>query len=405
MNRRNIIVIILLFVTGLLVLGGYVYFQKQNTNGVASKNPIGDVFSALFPFGQNGSLNGDNQNNTTGTDTPQPVITRLRKVSDRPVVGSWFVAGATSTPTMIRFVERATGHVFETSVDTYTETRISNTTIPQIQEFVPANIDTFILRSLSDNVTIANFLGKLNATESVRSVSTVPLKPFDRVVINPKGNTALSVTEVVGGSRTESVDLKTGVATTLLISPIRSWVPKNTLTQNFIETAPSSSTLGYLYEIKKGGVLSKVVGDVAGLMTLPSPSGSYVLYSSSNGADSSLFVLETATNKTYKSPLGTLAEKCAWVSEKPPVALCAISEPVKNVSLPDDWFIGSASLNDSMWLIYATESKARSLGSLEKTAGSRIDVVRMSVSPDGTYALFTNKNDLTLWALNLTKDE
>lgn len=406
MNKRTLTIASLLAVVALLILaGGYVYFQKQNASGGTSKNPIGDVFSALFPFGQNGTLSGGSQDSPAGADAPQPVVTRLRKVSDRPVVGSWFVASATSTPTMIRFVERATGHIFETSVETYTETRVSNTTIPQIQELVPANAGTFILRSLSDNVTTANFLGKLNATESVRSVSTLPLKSFDRVAVNPQGTAALSVTEVVGGSRTESVDLKTGVATTLLISPIRSWIPKSTLTQNFIESAPSSGTLGYLYEIKKGGTLSKIVGNTPGLMTLPSPSGTYVLYSSTSGTASSLFAVETATGKTYPSPLGTLAKKCVWVSEKTPVALCAISEPTKNVSLPDDWFIGSVSLNDSMWLIYPLEGKAHSLGSLEKIAGAPIDVQSISISPDGVYALFSNKNDLSLWALNITRDE
>lgn len=397
----SVLIILIIVVAGV----GYGIWKLQSGNANAN-NTTKDFFSAFFPFGQSPQTI-KTATGTANTDAPAKVLTRLRQISNRPTAGAWFFAPASSsTPTRIRFLERATGHIFETPVDSYAETRLSNTTIPLVQEAVPLSENNMILRTISNGENISNAFGSLNATTSEQTMHTVPLANFNRVAVGQGGSTILTVTETTEGSRIELQQSDGSSSRTLLTSPIRSWIPLASGEQFFIESAPSSGIPGFLYEIKVTGSISSVVGEIAGLIALPSPTGRYILYSSESGAQVALGMLDRKTGIIYTSPLDTLATKCAWVSEEPPKIFCGVPDPVDagSVTLPDDWFLGRIALNDGAWIINPIESSAHFLGKLQTIANTPIDVSTPVISPDGTYALFTNKNDLTLWALDLTRD-
>lgn len=405
-NRRVFFIIAGVVVLLAITAGAYFLFSPKNPAGNLN-GPIKDFFSAFFPFGQgNGNTPSNNAQGTGAQGEPaRPVTERLRKVSDRPTTGAWFSGGlSTSTPLNIRFMERATGHVFETPVDSYAETRVSNTTIPGMQELFSAGADLFILRSLSGSDDIQNFLGQLNATSSMQSINTTPLKPFTRLAVAGNGTAMLAVTETVGGSRIELLRPDGTNSKTLLVSPIRSWIPLAARARFFIETAPASGVAGFVYEIKADGTLRKIVGDAPGLIAVPSPSGKYLLYSISAGTQARLGIVDTDTGVGYASPLGALASKCAWISEDIPAVFCGVSDSPARATLPDDWLLGSITLNDAAWVIYPTENRAHSLGKLESVADTPIDIINPAVASTSQYVLFTNKNDLSLWALDITRD-
>ncbi|TAJ13009.1 hypothetical protein EPO56_03550 [Patescibacteria group bacterium] len=406
MNKRTTtLALIFILLLGLIGAGLVYRFVYQPRVAAGEGVDADDFFSALFPFGQNNPVKNSTPTPQTLDNQESPVITKLRKVSGRPTSGAWFAGdGSTTTPITIRFSERATGHIFETPTDTYSEIRISNTTVPQIQLIMPFSDTSFVMRTLSDSSSISNFLSELNPSASVQSITSSSLKPFDHIALQKNNDVAVAVTKTASGSRVESVDLKKNSASTILVSTISSWIPQIGGKKYFVQTAPSSGVLGYLYEIGAGGVLKRVVGDTPGLMSLPSPTGLYVLYSSVTGSDVSLFMLDTKSQLTYRAPLGALTDKCAWKTETPPEVVCAISDPVQNVNLPDDWFLGAIPLNDSMWLIRPIDGIAYAFGKLEIDAGTPIDVISMSISSDGNYALFTNKNDLSVWALKLSAE-
>ncbi len=403
--RRTLIISGLALLIVALLAAGYFFFVSQKTPGngdVLSK----DFFSAFFPFGSRTPSNNNQTPGETGAETAQKVTARLRQVSNRPTAGAWFASPATTTSSRIRFMERTTGHIFETPVDSYAETRLSNTTIPLIQDLVVINDSSLILRTLPDSQTISNAFAVLNATTSQQSLNTSPLKGFARVAVASSGLTLLTVTEVAGGSQIELAQPNGDKPRTILLSPIRSWVPLAGGTHFFIESAPSSGIPGFLYEIKADGSLIKVLGEIPGLLSMPSPTGRYVLYSSGAGNRAVLAMLDIQTGQNYLAPLQTLATKCAWVSEANPTVFCGISDSIDaTASLPDDWMLGKIRLNDSAWLIRPFEGTAHSLGNFQEIAGIPIDVTSVSISPDQRYAIFINKNDLTLWSLDLTRDE
>ncbi len=401
MTRRLIVFGLVGLLIAVIVGAGYLFLTLRNQNP-GSTNPVTDFFSALFPFGATSpATNGSIATNPAVT-AAEKVVTQLRKVTDKPVAGGWFVAAAaTTSPTNIRFMDRATGHITETPVDSYAETRLSNTTVPGIQDLAEASTTTFIFRTIPDGETIQNFFGTLNATSSEQSISTEPLKGFKRFAITPGGSSMITVSETTGGSLIETSGVDGTNQKTLLISPIRSWVPFASKSGFFLQTAPSSGVPGFLYSITKAGGFIKVIGDISGLSSLPSPSGRYVLFSGASGTHLTLAVLDTKTSQEYTLPLGTLAEKCVWVSEDVPLIFCGVPGTAKGTSLPDDWLLGRVAFSDGAWLMHPLQGTAYFIGNLATMATVPVDVVHPSVSPDGNYVLFINKNDLSLWSLNI----
>lgn len=405
MNRSRLILIGSIALAGIALAVGYFLFVPPKA-APGETSGVRDFFSAFFPFGQ-ALPPGNKPDEEPGGQSGQKVTTRLRQVSDRPVAGAWFTEGTSTTPQSIRFMERATGHIFETPVDSYAEVRLSNTTIPLTQELIPVSDTTFILRTIPDTEIVLSSFGVLNATTSQQSVHTSPLKRFERVAVAGDGLSLLTVTETASGSQIELMEPNGEKSRTILLSPIRSWVPLAGGKRFFLESAASSGIPGFLYEIKTDGGLRTVIGEIPGLLSLPSPSGRYVLYSGSEGTRTSLEMLDTESGERYLAPLRTLAAKCAWVSETPPLVFCGISDPLapNSSNLPDDWFLGKVAFSDSAWLIRPVESSAESLGYLQEIAGVPFDITDVAISPDQKYAIFKNKNDLTLWALDLTRSE
>jgi len=166
----------------------------------------------------------------------------------------------------------------------------------------------------------------------------------------------------------------------------------------FLETAPTSAAIGYLYELKNGS-LSKVVGGLTGLVATVSPSGEYVAYSGDAAGGFALFILDTRTGATLSTPLSALALKCAWIPNHEPLLFCAIPANPPEGAYPDDWLLGNVSFSDSAWILNPQQSTSYSVGALTDSSGAGLDAENISVDPSGTYALFMNKKDLSLWSL------
>ena len=97
------------FVFLLVVLTGGVWLYQQFAvpTGTGAEAPRG-AFGSLFPFG--GDTNtGPTETGTDVAQVPRGSVPRLRQVSVESVAGSTFAS--TTRGTMLRFVERNTGHV------------------------------------------------------------------------------------------------------------------------------------------------------------------------------------------------------------------------------------------------------------------------------------------------------
>src|SRR3989338_2719832 len=132
MNKTLLTIIVVVVLV--IIAGGVYFFAVQNNTGQTDNQSGTDFFSSLFPFGESSPGGGDVTTSGDSTLAETKPASVLRQIGDRPVAGARFIAGRNET--LIRFIERETGHVFDTPLDSATVTRISNTTIPRIQEIV-----------------------------------------------------------------------------------------------------------------------------------------------------------------------------------------------------------------------------------------------------------------------------
>ncbi len=400
---RGLVIFLSAIVVIVILIAGYEFlFAKSSTSpsGANSNSP----FSSLFPFGGRSSGNVPSGNATTTplTNESSGNVPLLRKVSAGAVSGGWFSKGAatTSAPT-IRYMDRQTGRMTETPADSFAETRISNTTVPGVQELYAVTDSSLLVRLLDGAGNIVNAFGVVNATSSQQSFTTLPLKSFTGVAVAPGGASILTVTKTVSGSQITLSKPDGSKPQTLFNSPLASWVPLAGGTRTFLETAPSAIASGYLYELK-GGVLQKIAGGLPGFAAIVSPSGRYVAHSNNAATGFAFSVLDTKSGKLFTNPVHAFALTCAWVPNKEPLLFCAVPSKPPGAAYPDDWLLGNVSLSDGAWIIDSTKNTAYFIGNLADENGAAIDAKNLAVDESGSYALFTNKADLTLWSLNIS---
>ncbi len=395
MKVYPVVIIIAVILIMAIALGGYALYRgTQGTNGEGGA-PTG-FFASLFPFGDNAPPPSTPSDlvNEQGESGPAPTI---RVVTDNPVSGAFATAEGT-----IRYMERETGHIYETAFDSLNATRLTNTTIPGTLEAVWLNNQSLIIRSLSDVGSYENVYASFSSSTPDQKLALKPLSGFSRIapVLNGEGIVTIDTS---GANAILSVSGREETSkSTVFSSPIRSWIPLVGGTDIFIQSAPAYNVAGFLYRIENAAKTTSVLSGILGLISLPSPDGRYIAYSSSGGTTLSLRVLDTETGTSYSAPLSTLASKCVWLA--PQVKLfCGVPKNAFGFELPDEWLPGTASFDDSAWIIDPLQSTASAVTGFTNEVGQTVDIMNPRASADGEYVLFTNKTDQSLWSIRLTQ--
>jgi hypothetical protein len=174
------------------------------------------------------------------------------------------------------------------------------------------------------------------------------------------------------------------------------WPSGNLIT---LSTKPSSSSPGYMYTMDSAGKnLTKVLGDVPGLITLTNPSGKTVLYSDSS---LSLNLYNMDARNAILVPIRSLAEKCVW-DKGGNFIYCAIPKQIGSGAYPDSWYQGEVSFNDEIWKIEAATGNTTLLANPASVpGGEEIDGVKLALDETESYLFFVNKKDSFLWKLDL----
>ena len=170
MQKRTLVIIISIVLATILLAGGLVWFFVGR-DGLSQ-----NTFDSFLPFGfpsldAPGGFSGDAKKPALLEDGAVQALPILRQITSVPIAG----AAATTTlvsdtstttllrATMVRYMDRATGNVYDKRVDTMKQTRLSNTTIPKVYEAMWGNgAETVLARYLKeDNATIETFIGKV----------------------------------------------------------------------------------------------------------------------------------------------------------------------------------------------------------------------------------------------------
>ena len=390
-----LIVVAVLAISG-IALFIYGYFESRN-NG----KTIGQSIIDIFPRSNNATTTPNGQGGETEepTDTDpipvekDPYISRLQKISTAPVSGGFF--SSTST---IRFIDKASGNIYEYSHYTKTNRKITSTTIPRIHDSYWLNKDVFVARYLnSDNETISSFVGTIN-NPGDRGVVITDFLPVNikSVAVSPKKDFFFYI--VKNGSFADGViyNLAKKTAKNVASLPNPEFTAVWGLDGIFVHNNASFGLPGYLLKVQQtGGDAEFVLGPIEGLTVKPI-SGGFALSSFKSNTNS--FIYSTKTREYSQIMSVIVPEKCVTTSK---YLYCATDIAKTKNGFPDNWYRGEIQLNDILEKIELENPANVSQEYTTVLSNEKLDMVNLSLSQDEKALLFMNNVDNSLWSLEL----
>jgi len=404
MSKKTIFIILII----ILIIGEAVYLYLRQTGRV----PGGEIesLSHLFPSGGEENINipttpsqggeGGNENNLPPENKSE--LQKLFQLVKEPISGATWISTTT-----VRYIDRTSGNTYDISIASQAKKKITNTTILKTFDVSwSKNGNNLIIRYFDDTdspyVRAKNFLSSIKMSTTTESGSLggifLPdgskeaiISPFEDKIfyLVTSGDITKGFVSDIGNKKPVSI------FSTTFEDFLASWPTKDKIT---LLTKPSSMAEGFFYTLDtKTGKLTKILGNIYGLIAVLSPDGSKVLYSesSNNGMETKIFDI----NKKEVKPLfmRTLADKCVFSLKNKDIIYCAnpVSTPL-NLRYPDDWYKGEVLFDDEIWYQDISTDEANKLSS-----NIGIDAIDLKLSPDENYLLFKDKKDNSLWVLNL----
>ncbi len=357
---------------------------------------------------------------TTSSETPPTKRpSQLWHAHIKPVAGMSFVRNGNTE--QLRYVERATGYVYEADPETGLVTRVNNTLSPKIYEAVISLGGRIIERSIDSSGHVSSSVGMISASPGAASATTTPtialIKDIIRLVIDPRSDNIFYLvrdTSGVAGYRSEWNGSK---PKQVFSSTILGWNPVWLSDGRIILTqAAASNVPGFAYELMENGELRPLIRGVSGLTLLPRAHGA-LLFGEAGSSGLSMFAQLSPTTTVVKLPIKTIAEKCAWVPDtitqststgktvtkivRTFVAYCGAPQGEVPSNFLDNWYRGSAHTSDTLWRVDANSGNAVVV--YNPDSRTSIDVENPIISITGGYMAFMNKTDKSLWVFRIEK--
>lgn len=340
-----------------------------------------------------------------GVSTPFDTIAteaKLFRISNAPVAG--FAITVKGTEVSVRYVDRATGNIFDTSLSSGEKKRLTNNTLPKIYEayFKPDGL-AVLLRSLegdSDvvkNLSLALAAPKSSSTDGLYAVTATNLRG-DIESVTVLGNSLVYVAK--NNNSILSTNFSGGEQKNLLATMFSEWRTAKFGNNVLLYPKASFQAAGAAYSLI-GGSLTRLAGPLNGLTAVANSNAARILYSYSENGAAKMAVKNLSKGSVSEILPASLAEKCAWSPKRVNVFYCGTPLNGIGQSEPDNWYLGRSHYTDYVWE-FDTDSEIAQLVSEPKTDfGIDIDVYQPAISPNEDFLVFLNKRDLTLWAIRL----
>ncbi len=335
---------------------------------------------------------------TTNTPRTVAVTALLTKVTDRPVAGAVLLNSST-TGALIRYVEKGTGNIYEVSLTSGAETRISNQTIPHVVEAIwsPQGTRVVLITDI-DGTRGETLIGTLSiATGGTLALTTETLAktPIQNIAFSLAGTLFYTDITTTGNLVAKAQNLRSNTVTPLFTTPFAEarvlwdmWKEK----AHYIYTRPAEGMMGYLYSMESG--YAKPFDQALQLTALRTDADTLAINKNANGEPYSL-VMTLELGKGVFSNIETLPEKCAGMNT---TLWCGASESENTTEFPIHWYQGKVSYADKLWRMDRTSAQATMVTDPEAVARESIDVTDMMANSG--HIIFKNKKDDSLWLYN-----
>lgn len=390
MNKK--ILILLIGVVILLAAVGAVWYFYGGDENVSDEG-ISGFISNFFPSSEDREINGDLFPSGGGVSPGANESANLVQLAQSAV------SGLATASTSIRYIEKATGHIFEINPDGQNRNRISNTTIlKSFESFWALDGKSLVVRYLEDSgdyFIARNFSGSISG-ESLEGIflpndlKAITASPMENKIfyLVPSGDTNIGMTaDFLNEKKKQAMTTPFGEFNV-------SWPSQNII--SFV-TKPSSEIEGHLYflNLKTGG-FDNIIGNIRGLTALVSPDAGKILYNQSSGNRISAKIFDISKKTDVELGLNVFSDKCVWSKKEKSVIYCGAPNSLPQADYPDEWYQGLVSLNDSIWKINLESGETILIG-----ADTGMDIINPILTPDENYFVFINKKDNTPWSLKL----
>lgn len=406
MSKKSLIIII--SVVLFLLLAGLIGYYLIIQNGSGAPNGPSNVFRNFFPFGgQNATTTNPAGENPLATTTPSLTNYRqkLRMLSSEPVAGAGILD--VKAGTLVRHIEKATGHIFETELFSPNQIRISNTTVPMVYDAVWGDKNnSLVARYLEDDNQTVDTYGisikeVATSTESAISATKFPANLSD---ISSFGSKVFSLEQKTTSSAGYLSNFDGSKRVTIWVSPVKELLSQFVNSKIVaLTTKPDENTAGFLFFVDTGnGSVTETLGNIPGLSTLVNDLGTQVLLLS-EGSGPQMFIYDIKT-KTYKNLTpATFPEKCVWSKKDRTIVYCAVPQETIGVNSLTSWYRGFVSFTDSIWKYDTKNNISNVIENLYADSNEQIDVIKPLLSENEQYLVFINKIDDSLWSLDLNQ--
>ncbi|MEQ1500082.1 MAG: hypothetical protein ABL917_01765 [Parcubacteria group bacterium] len=408
MSKKIIITISVALSILLAVLVAYYFLGRTPSD---TQGGVVSGFRSFFPFG------GESNPSTTSTSTPTqnnnenaPEVTnnflqKLRKLSAEPVSGAGI--SDTSAGSIVRYIEKATGHIYEVELFSPKQGRISNTTIPLVYDAIWGNKNTsLITRYLEQNdktVSTYSLTVKNVSTTTENTITGISFGGFITDVSVFDANVFyLERSETFSTGYTSNFDgsKKKQIWNSPLKDLTSQYVNEKTVA---LTTKPYQGMPGYLYLVDtNNGSVKTVLRKIPGLSTLVDNDASQILYLKQEGS-AILYTYNTKNQANLETGISTFPEKCVWSKKDKNILFCATPKEFIGQNSLTDWYRGLVSYSDEVKRYDIRDGSYSTVGDLTKESGEVIDVTKPILTENEQYLIFINKKDNSLWSLDLTK--
>lgn len=423
-SKKTLWIIIAVIVAILLAaLYFFMVVQKDTTDGSRT------FFGNLFGTGQEEDIPRNRIEDTGTENTGEEGVAEMqqtqlfRQLANIQVAGG--VAISRDGKPFVRYVARESGHVFEVDPSDGATTELTNTTIPRVYEALwVAGGNSVVLRYLTQDPlslkdVIKTYLAHLDLPIASTSSDPVLLGSLkgeflpdniSSASISPDGKLLFYLLPVSDGVSGTTVTLSTMAAKEVLRHSFSEWLPQ---IQNdgtiILTTKPSANVHGFAYLYNPTGrKLTRLIREKNALTTNTEPLGTRILYSQNISGNTVLGLYdktgfgseEGVIEHEANVPLATLPEKCAWSLQMR--IYCGAFSTTPRAQIPDEWYQGVLSFNDTFWRIESNTSEIAFIVDPTKqpeTNGQSFDVFTPFVALGEEYFYFVNKKDSTLWSM------
>ncbi|MEA2715536.1 MAG: hypothetical protein QOG91_564 [Candidatus Parcubacteria bacterium] len=435
-NSTILIFLVLIILLALSVAAYWFFFLNGHAGPAPAETGASPTSGGFTPLnGGSGALGTPPAGNPPPTEPgpaaggpgqPPAALPVLRLLSASPIGG--YGASTTASTTIIRWIDRGRGNVYEAEGDSAGITTLSNTILPRIYESVwNRNLTAFAASMLpaESNVPTALFaeLRAQNASTTAGVSSSTPatgvltLTPFElkgknlpgnviAYAASPAGDKIFTLINENGTGAGYVANFDGSAVTRIFTTPLTEvsieWPETNTIA---ITTAGAAGQDGFLYFVNpKTGVWNRILGPIKGLATRTSRDARFIIASAAvtnQAIQTTIFASGSST--TTDAAIRTVADKCAWGNFYKDIVYCAVPTDVPDGTYPDDWYRGTVSFNDKLWQVDAATGEVKLIANIADRSGRPMDAIDLGLDAKDSFLFFMNKKDNSLWSLDLVR--